>query len=257
MMDSNLYAERPEVIPRITTDLFKGNESARFAVGLIAVGHEARLGLEAEFTGYLQLRARVYGEQAQFIPKEQIAPDGTERDHNDSRSIHFGMIENMPNFQRVVAAMRLIHKQNEQEPLPVETFFPEVFEEKQAPLNSIEVSRFICQHEDSAVQNELKWPLFSTVVSHIISTNLGPTYGVVETVLEKSLKANRVPIKRLGELKFIPEYNTENMPIEINTTLLAKILEKHNPRAVEDLKKSTGKMVFFGNYDSHYPTQAA
>jgi len=83
------------VMPRIETDIFVGHEAARFAVGILAVENEVVANRHEEYLGYLRLRANVYADQTNIIPKEQVLADGTERDKDDIRSVHFAVIENL------------------------------------------------------------------------------------------------------------------------------------------------------------------
>lgn len=234
------------VIPSIETGLFDDNPSARFAVGMLAVGNDVMAGCPEEFTGYLRLRANVYADQTNMIPKNHVSEDGTERDEDDARSVHFAVIENAGRSQRVVGTMRLIVKANEDgTPLPIEEYFPEAFQTP-APDSSTEVSRYICRHEDPKLQDGLKWPLFSGALAHIIGHDLGPTYAVVEDFLEKDLQNNRVPIKRLAEPKFLEEYNYDNLAIVIATDVLARRIQARNPGLIETMREAEGKFTYFG-----------
>ena len=214
------------VIPDIRSRLFVGHEAARFAVGIIAHGDVVMPGRGQEYLGYLRLRANVYADQTNMIPKESVAADGTERDIDDSRSVHFAVIENAGKNKRVVGAMRLIIK-SKKDPrmLPIEEFFEkEAFADYVAPLGSTEVSRYICRHEDSKTMRQLKWPLYTAALSHVMANDIGPTYAVVEEFLEKGLTKSGIPITRIASPKFVPEYNDFNMGIEIDTNLLGQLI---------------------------------
>jgi N-acyl-L-homoserine lactone synthetase len=233
------------VIPIIEADTFSQHESARFAVGMLAVGDQVVAGRDEEFRGYLRLRANVYADQINVISKDSVREDGTEIDDDDSRSIHFAVIENTAQNPRVVATMRLIVKSPEDDrPLPLEDFFPEAFPEP-APLGSTEVSRYICRHDDGAVQKSLKWPLFTAALSYIISHDFAPTYGVVEPPVEEDLKRNNVPIARIADPQYLAEYRAANLAFEVDTRALA-----HNmgltPEAIADMQAAQHKLVYFG-----------
>lgn len=214
------------VIPNIHTRLFAGHETARFAVGMIANGDSIMQERGQEYLGYLRLRANVYADQMQFIPKEEVAEDGTETDRDDSRSVHFAIIENAGKNKRVVAAMRLITKSKEDaRPLPIEEFFhDEAFADEEAPIGSTEVSRYICRHENPKVMRQLKWPLYTAGLTYVTAKNLGPTFAVVEKFLEIGLNKTGIPISRIAEPKFVPEYNSHNMGIKIDTHLLGQLM---------------------------------
>lgn len=236
-----------EVIPEIQTNIFEGHDMARFAVGMLAIGDQIIPGREAEFTGYLRLRANVYADQTNMISKDLVREDGTERDEDDVRSVHFAIVENALTSKRVVAAMRLIIKSNEDgRPLPIEEFFPEVFTTGPAPMLSTEVSRYICRHESSKVQHDLKWPLYAAALSYAAENDLGPSYGVIEQALERGLKASRVPIVRIGEPKFVPEYNYDNLPVSIDTERLSRMMDILSPGMIGAMREANGDFVYTG-----------
>ncbi len=234
------------VIPRIETDLFADHPEARFAVGMLATGNEVLPGLEREHQGYLRLRANVYAEQAGFIPKDHVNPDGTETDANDVRSVHFGIIENVEQGDgRVVASMRLIIKSmQDARKLPIEDFFPEVFDVNPVALNSTEVSRYICRHEEPRIAGNLTWPLFFNSASYILSHDIRPTFGVIETFLEHRLQKRLVPIERVTDLKHIPEYASENIGISIDTDKLGELIELVSPGTLQEIAQNERSMRY-------------
>ena len=238
------------VIPTVETYFFEGHEDARFAVGLLAVGNTIIAGRDEEHLGYLRLRANVYADQTNMIPKEHVLEDGTERDADDERSVHFGVIENIPGNHRVVAAMRLIIKSREDgRSLPIEDYFPEAFKNGPALENSIEVSRYICRHEDARVQGELKWPLYTQALSYVMAHDLGPTYAVVEAPLENQLKGIGIPLGRIAEPKFLPEYNADNLALEIYTAKLAHIMKLDKRSSIEAALATKHELTYFGTND--------
>lgn len=253
----NPLVSTESVIPLLDTDVFAEHETAGFAVGLLAVGHEVVPGREEELTAYLRLRANVYATQTQMISQELVKEDGTETDEDDGRSIHFAVIENgrgregEDKANRLVSALRLIVKSPEDDrPLPVETFFPEAFPNP-LPHGAVEVSRYICRHEVKSVQEFLKWPLYTKGLTHIASHNLGPTYGVVEPALERGLRRQFVPVERLGEPKFIPEYDAPNLPILIDTNLLMRRMEGLNPGMMQQAIETGQQFAFIGELPTH------
>ena len=237
------------VIPTVETNFFEGHEEARFAVGLLAVGSTIIAGRDQEYIGYLRLRANVYADQTGMISKEHVLEDGTERDTDDLRSVHFGVFENIAGNQRVVAAMRLIIKSREDSsPLPIEDFFPEAFESVAAPNNSAEISRYICRHESPKVQAELKWPLYTQALSYGMAHRLGnpATYAVVEAPLENQLTSIGIPLKRIAEPKFVPEYNADNLALEINIARLAHVMKLDKTSTIEATLAVENELTYFG-----------
>jgi N-acyl-L-homoserine lactone synthetase len=234
-----------DVIQCLDTEVFIGKETARFAVGMIAIGDEIIAGREKEYAAYLRLRAGVYVGQTNMLSAVDLDENGTDRDANDARSVHFAVIENGISSPRVVASMRLIIKSKEESgPLPIEEFFPEAFDEP-APLMSNEVSRYICRHEDQTTQNELKWPLYTAALTYIIGHQLTPTYGVVEEPLEKSLENNKVPVSRIADPKYLEEYAALNLGLKIDTDRLAQQMGL-TIKAIESIKHNEGNYIYLG-----------
>jgi N-acyl-L-homoserine lactone synthetase len=245
-----------QVIPVIESELFAHRPDARFAIGVVAVGDEIIPGLEAEAQAYYRLRAGVYAYQTNMIDHGLVDENGTEHDHDDQRSLHFTVVENLGQAQRIVAAMRLIKKQGNNLPLPIEDFFPEVFTDNPAPENSLEVSRYICRHEDKRIQNNLKWPLYSLALSDIIKNDHAPTYAVVEEFLKNDFIKHGVPFTPIAEPKFVEEYNDENLGMTIDTAQLSKHVEKLQPGLLSAMMAAEGDFVYFGKQNTQ-PVEAA
>jgi N-acyl-L-homoserine lactone synthetase len=243
------------VIPTVDSRLFEGHEDARFAVGMLAIGNEVLSGFDDEYYGYLKLRARVYVDQTRMISPDLVRPDGTETDEDDARSVHFGLLERAERGARVIGGLRLITKTEEDNrPLPIEEFFPDVFGDDPAPLMATEASRYIVRHEDPAVQRRLSDPLFTAAVSFIIAHRLGPTYGVVEEGVEASLRMKGIPLKRVADPKFVPEYAADNLGIEIDTDMLAQLTERRRPGAIAEMLAREGDFVYFDTAAPSAPT---
>ena len=252
MSSINKALPNESVIPIIESRVFDEHPDARFAVGKLAIGNQALPGLEQEHAAYYDLRRKVYVEQTGQLDESALNEDGTDRDADDSRSVAFGIIENLGSRQRLVGSMRLIHKgfkdatgKSDDRPLPVEEFCPGIFEDNPAPINSLEVSRYIVRHEKASMQRTLKWPLFSAALAHITGNNLGPTYAVIEEWLEKDFKSY-LPMERIGEPRFVPEYLDVNLPIKIHTDQLAANIESKTPGAITEMQRNDGRMSYFG-----------
>lgn len=233
-----------EVIPTVEADIFGGHEESQFAVGLLAIGDQVIDGRVDIFNGYLRLRANVYADQTRMISPDSVV-DGIERDEDDVRSIHFGIIENTDVGQRVDAAMRLIVKADETDrPLPIESFFPEAFA-KAASTRAVEVSRYICRHEVSMIQKQFKWQLYEVALGYAMMHDLGPTYGVVEPKQELRLAEAGVPIRRIAEPKYVPEYRDYNLGIEIDTATLARMMQLPEPIAAREHSDRVTEWKYF------------
>ncbi len=232
MSNINRAVTNDLVIPSFETDLFAYHQDAQFAFGKIAVGNVVVPGLEDVYDNYLRLRGAVYSWQTNMISSDLVREDGSETDDDDARSVHIGIIENLRDTQRVVGSIRIIEKTPQfNAPLPIEDFFGDVFEDPEmmhgvdvSKSSPVEISRYICRHENTRVQNSLKWPLFKTVVSHIMDTGANPTFAVVEEFLEKDLQRNGVVINRIADPKFVPEYNDANLAVTIDVPDLAQKL---------------------------------
>jgi N-acyl-L-homoserine lactone synthetase len=236
-----------EVIPEIESSIFEGHEAAHLAVGIVAVGDNVLPGLENEFHGYQLLRGNVYARQKAYMSEEELNSDGTETDVDDSRSVHFAVIENAMNNPRVVAAMRLIVKSpQDARPLPIEEHYPEAFVEGEAGMYSTEVSRLIARHENPKVQGKLKWPLFAAGVSYIVDHQLGPVFGAVEESLEQGLQTAGVPVSSIGEPKFVEEFNATKLPIRIDIPGLSQRLEEDKPDLLDAMQALTKGFVYSG-----------
>lgn len=250
MSSVNRSIRHEAVIPVVRSAVFADMPDTRFAAGTLAVRDQAIPGLDSEYAGYFDLRRRVYVDQTGQLAQSDLAPDGTDRDTDDARSVAFGIIENRGVDQRIVAAARLIIKgfghetDDSVRPLPIEDFYSDIFETS-APTRSIEVSRLIVRHERSGIQESLRWYLYSVVLAHIALNNLGPTYGVVEPWLERYLNAT-IPVSRLGEARFVKHYNDDNVPIEVHTDKFIELVEGRDPALMAYLRHTNGAMTYFG-----------
>lgn len=232
------------IIPSFTSEIFRDNPDAQFATGLVGYGLSAYPGRDDVFDAYLRLRANVYIDKAKMLSPDARLENGGELDSDDARSAHFAVVENMGDYQRVVASMRVIHG-GEMGKLPIEEFFPEIPFSTNHTGSAIEISRYICQHEDPKTQDGLKWKLYPAALAYIMRNGLGPTYAVVEPFLEAQFKDKRVniPVDRVAEPKFVPEYNDVNLGIIIHTDQLTKNMEARNPGSVTGIDLSTMKFA--------------
>lgn len=239
-----------DVIPVVESSVFQYDPAARFASGVLAIADQPLPGLEKEYAAYFDLRREVYVNQTGQLDASEIQDDGTDRDIDDSRSVAFGIIENRLHDRRIVAATRLIIKgfaedDKTERPLPVEEFCPDIFAETPAPRGSLEVSRLIARHEKAAIQGALKGRMYAHALAYITQYNLGPTYAVVEPWLERDLKSS-MPMRRIGEPRYVEHYLDYNLPIEVDTTNFAKLMDKKQPGLLDQLRQNEEGMNFFG-----------
>lgn len=237
---------RKQSIPVIDSDVFRADESksARFAMGVVAVDDKIVNGFEREFVGAAKLRANIYTEKG-FISPEDLQEGGFELDRDDERSVHFVVLERVAKsaLARVVSNMRLIVKRDNT-PLPVENFCPDIFDEGAAAYGSTEVSRLISRHEDPVTQQVLKWPMFIAGVQYVDANNLGPVYGLLESQLTDSLRAQSVPLNPLAEAKYIEEINATKQPIEVDVEGLKEFIEKTGRQGVDIYRQGFSYLEF-------------
>jgi hypothetical protein len=256
-----------EVIPYINSELFGGHETARFALGVVAVGDEVVPGMENELIGYKLLRGNVYAKQKHYMSEEALEADGTEWNGDDLRSVHFAAFENHNDGTRVIGTERLViktrrlgetpiynslvrsgsgiitpslaeiarlglpspHEIGTNDPLPIEEHYPEAFAEGSAPMPSNESSRLISRHEDPRVQKMVTWALLGAAVSYIEVNELGDCYGVVTPALSRGFRIGGMPVTELAEAKFVPDFNSSKMPIRIDIPEFARRLRSGKP----------------------------
>jgi N-acyl-L-homoserine lactone synthetase len=247
MQKMNLSISNEAVIPSVDSLVFAERPEAHLAVGIVAVGSDVIPGLEDEFQGYTLLRGNVYARQRNYMPVSELNDDGTETDVDDSRSVHFAVIENALESPRVVGAMRLIIKSHEDDaPLPIEHHYPNAFSQGPAAAMSTEVSRLIGRHERPRIQSHLKWLLFSAGVAYVMEHGLGPVYGAVETTLQRGLRIAGVPTVALGEAEFVEEFNASKLPIRVDIPGLAHKLESDQPELFSAMQSVASNFVYSG-----------
>lgn len=236
------------IIPNVETGLFNSHPQSRFGVGLVAIGNRVLEGRDSEYLGYLRLRANVYAIQTRMIPIQKVNQDGTESDRDDYRSVHFAVLENVDfsrSFARVVGCMRLIVKDIVNDgPLPIEHYFPEAFKSSPAPPGSVELSRFICRHEQARIQHAMKWPLFNYSLGYGKEAQYRPVYATVEPSFERLLRAIGILEEQVASPSFITDYNADNLGIKIN---ISRLEEKLNDRELVDgLYRTALEFAFYG-----------
>lgn len=235
-----------DVIPVIASDLFAGDTPDEFAAGMIGKGTASLPGRSREFNGYLRLRASVYLRQMHMLPPDAESPDGTERDEEDARSLHFGVFARAGDGARVVASMRLIHKSEApDQPLPVEQLFPEAFAEGPAPASSIEISRLISRHEDGETQYLLKWPMVAAALSYAASQGFPPTYALVRPSLAAKLTACGVDVRQISQPRLIPEFGEEYVAIAIDAEALARRMGQAHTGSQGDEPGTDDEFTYF------------
>lgn len=209
-----IISQAESYIPFVETSVFNDVPSAHFWIGKVAVPGEILL--PEEYTAARQLRANIYIDKEGFLEPEAREVDGGESDEDDERSVQFAVIENLGDRQRVVGTSRLIVKQHEDDLLPAEHHFPEAFENQPAPVGSTEASRFIAQHPNKMTKHLISLSEIRAMDLEALERGYEPIYAVIEERLAGMFEFIGVPFRRMTELKYLPEYSTPNMAVEID-----------------------------------------
>ncbi|MGI6699353.1 MAG: acyl-homoserine-lactone synthase [Christensenellales bacterium] len=217
MSTYNKFIRNDEVVPVIFNDLFKGADNKRFATIMFGFGSQPKGINHSLFLGYLSLRKNVYVNQTGILDASEEFASGTESDKDDSRSAHIAVFENRGSGKvAVIGCLRLIIKQDKR-PLPIEEFYPEVFGRKPIAAGNVEMSRFISRAEKGKGDNyHIIMSLFGISLNYALQNGVSFAYGVIETKLWHAMQSFSTVSKKIGELKMIEEYNTENIGIEMN-----------------------------------------
>lgn len=210
------YGERLGV--SVPVEIFASHADSAFWVGKVAMG--STVIKPVYYDGLSRLRAKVYVDEMHFLTPEHLDTFGRESDQDDARSAHFAVIENASlennNSARVVGSARLILKGENDRTLPIENYFPEIFNGNPLEAKSIEVSRFIARHENRQTQHTIALALIRAMTHYSIDANLKEAYCIIETPLLNLLTSIGVPIEMLGGSKEIDEYGGVLFPVRIN-----------------------------------------
>lgn len=217
---STLYRNKSiridDLLPRVQTDLFADNPGSQFWVG--QVGDLGGVQYDEDlFESVARLRANVYIDEKQYLGEEARNDDGTESDEDDMRAIQFAAFENLGDRTvRTVASGRMILKISDDDPLPIEQYFPEVFDPGIPTIGSIEISRFISRHPDKLTQHIASLAIIRAMAFTCSDMEVVTDYCIIEKPLLDMLNLIDLPVVELGNPKDVPEQNGILYPIEIN-----------------------------------------
>ena len=206
----------------VSPEVFESHPEAAFWIGKIAT--LAVKGIDP--TGYqdalARFRGNVYVHERGFLQKDALDEFGREFDEYDTRSVHFAVIENETEINqtsRLVGSIRLVTKETTDDKLPIEKYFPELFEENPIDTNCVEVSRFIsCYPEDKQfMQHVIALALIRAVTLYGVKEGIEDQYCVIEKPLYRSLHHIGIPLEVLGEPKDVPEQGGILYPIKISS----------------------------------------
>jgi len=198
------------VTPILGNEIFKANPEAAFWLGVVADREIVILPEEYEASGVL--RANVYIDEMGFLPIEDRDVNGIESDIDDKRSTHIAVLENLTDSSRVVGTSRLIHKDTENNVLPVEELFSESFSEP-AQVGSTEVSRFIARNPSRPVQGSISLSLIRSLTLEAHRQESKYVYAVVERHLANLFAKIGLPFVEVSESRMLDEYNSVNLAI--------------------------------------------
>lgn len=219
-----VIAKAESYIPTVETAVFDELPDAHFWVGKVALPGEVLL--NDEYTAARQLRANIYIDKEGFLDEESRMADGGEMDVDDDRSIQFAVIENIGDRKRVVGTSRLIVKRSSDDLLPVEQLFPEAFENSPAPIGSSEASRFIAQHPNKMTKHLISLSEIRAMDLEALAHGYEPIYAVIEEKLGKMFEFIGIPFDQMTELKYLEEYSTPNMAVEIDPRRVAEEIKR-------------------------------
>ncbi|MBA3757441.1 hypothetical protein H0X09_01075 [Candidatus Saccharibacteria bacterium] len=208
--------------PEINLGVFNG-QLENYWVGRIATANMKDRGRIFEAAAIF--RGDVYLNLG-YVSPEQVDELGREIDSDDSRSIHFSVMERIPgsdpNNSRIIGTSRLILKDSPHNQLPIEYYFPEVFQRSPAPVGTVEVSRLIAHHEDGRIQYRTALSLIRAMTHFSINRGIKADYCMVEEPLLRFLNSQAIPTEIMGESKEITEQGGVLFPVKIEPSKIIK-----------------------------------
>lgn len=244
MKSRNKLIASDKAIPVIKHDVFSKNPDRVFAIKNLGFGNDIE---DRElFRAYGKLRKSVYVDQTGMLNKGTSSIDeinGTEFDLDDDRSSHFVVLENM-GAERVgvVGCVRVIQK-IDSIPLPVEDYFGDELPEGGTSTGSVEISRLISMKQRAPQLRAIR-NLFSAALAHIDMQKLDNIYAIVEDDLERSLSYLGAKSHRIADPKWIEDYRSENVAIQIDKTATREHL---GAEALKSMTLRLNDTKFWGN----------
>lgn len=248
----------------IESDLFQSHENSRFALGVYNSDDISNYQNNPLLKGYLQLRANVYIDQAKILGREARQSDGTETDIYDRKSVHFVAFEKRLGGVGVVASSRMIFKDSdEKSSLPVEKMFNGGLYEN-VPNGSIEVSRFIMNHNEREHRADIKARTIMAQLAFAMLYGKKPLhiFAAVEERFKRELGIFGVPSYDISEPEMFEEgggncdekHLTELIAVRIRTDVLENRIGRE---AIKKLALGTGEITFWGDNDGKYSSLRA
>ena len=235
--------------PKVDTALFDQMPQSEVWLGVVAT--EADIVLPNIYRAARILRANRYIELG-YLPENARQSDGGEMDEDDARSTHFVAVEKDSDGANVIGTMRSIVKRDENDLLPIEHYFPEVFEDEPAPVGSVEASRFISSNQDKGLQRAVSLGLMRAVNTQAFDQARQPIYAVIEAPLERLFRLVGLPIERIADAKPLAAYgNTKNMAVKFDPKEIMEVVDNdiNSEKLITDFFKSARVNGGVGHYD--------
>ena len=249
--DDVQMAQRPEIV--LVEELTERQQSASFWVGKVA--SKGEILDEEHFEALSKFRAEVYVHELEFLPEEVLDDSGRELDEDDGRSINFAVVEKAN--EKVVGSGRIIMKDTETPVLPIEHYFPELFEENPIKIGSAEISRFIAKHEDKLTQHKISLSVIRAMTYGLLNNGVEEAYCIIEKPLVDMLSYIGIPMEVLAEPKDVPEYGGTLYPIKIaaNEILSSVKTDKSGKLGLGPFFTAEAENQGLGNYPDSFMSE--
>lgn len=200
-------------LPEVSVDIFSQHPQAAYMVALVAIGDEVIM--PEAFDGYRQLRYEKYSALEWIKYDNYDQKDGAKLeklDDHDKHSEHIAIIKNVRgSMPRIIATGRSIIKLSQDELLPVEKAYPDVFAPNPAPVRSNEVSRLISDSRNKPERALASMAVQRAITASCVRHDYGPTYAMIEEYLANRLNVTHFPHDVITDFRPIPEYaDTQN-----------------------------------------------
>lgn len=211
----------PEVLPfEPEISLFNEKQDATFWIGKVASGNVV---VKPElYNPLLKFRGQVYVHELGFVGSENLDQTGRETDEDDKRSVLFAAVQNGEEITtddansqpKIIGSARLIIKESEGEPLPIEKYFSDIFHSKPIePCISAEASRYITRHPNKKIQRAISFLILKALVNYSVKNNIDNVYAMMEEPLIKGLGFGGLPMEVVGDKKQVDNLNGELFPV--------------------------------------------
>ena len=233
--------------PEVSDQIFEGHQEAIFWVGQVATKGVVS---QPEYYDALTIfRAETYLELG-FISTDHVDEYGREIDVDEKRSTSIAVVKKEQTGETGTAHIegsgRLIFKESPDKPLPIETLFPEVFQDEPLPIDAVEASRFIARDPNKKTRHMINLSIIRALTYSSVEANVSSLYCVVERPLLSLFKHIGIPLKVLGDPKDVPGQGGVLYPVYVNYELIPESVRKDISGTIDlqaffkDAKKGIG-----------------